>query len=143
MGTPTIGVMALMGMVPTDVGSTLTSWHSKAVAAPASMVQGMSTLWLDEFSISRAMCGTTSPMKPIGPQKAVTVAVRMPDTSSRLLRVLRRFTPRLSAYRLPSNNALSGLTSNIDQPMAANSTDENKGRIPVVTPEKLPSPHIT
>ena len=31
---------------------------------------------------SRAMCGTTSPMNPMGPQKAVATAVSVPEISN-------------------------------------------------------------
>ena len=142
IGTPTMGVMALMGIMP-DAGNTLTSWHINATTAPASMVHGSNMLWLDELSSSRAICGTTSPINPIGPQNAVTVAVSSPAISNKLLRVCRRLTPNDSAYRLPSSSASSGLQSSIDHPIASNVTMANNGRLLLVTPEKLPSPQIT
>lgn len=38
-----MGVMAFMGIIPTDVGNTLTNWHNSATTTPASIVQGIST----------------------------------------------------------------------------------------------------
>ena len=109
MGTPIIGVMALMGIMPCGL-HTLAKAHSRAMTAPARMVAGTRRAWLLVPSDMRAMCGTTSPMKPMGPQKAVTTAVKMPVMSNRMLRVLETLTPRLRAYRVPSNKAFNGLT---------------------------------
>lgn len=67
MGTPMMGVMALMGITPWSP-PTLKSVQNKAMSAPARIVTGMRRLWLLVASISLAMCGTTSPRKPIGPQ---------------------------------------------------------------------------
>ena len=42
-------------------------------AAPASIDPGMRMRWSALAKSMRARCGTASPMKPTGPQKAVTV----------------------------------------------------------------------
>ena len=73
------------------------SVQSSATVAPASMVAGRSRLWLLVLSTNRAMWGTTSPMKLMGPQNAVTPAVRMPVMMSRELRVRLVLTPKFSA----------------------------------------------
>ena len=41
IGTPMIGVMALIGMTPILEGSTLKSVHSSEINAPQSIVAGM------------------------------------------------------------------------------------------------------
>ena len=79
----------------------------------------------------------------MGPQNAVTTAVKIPERISSLLRVARMFTPRFSAYRVPSKRALSGFISMKDNATDAITNMENNGSRSIVTPEKLPSPHIT
>lgn len=63
-----IGVIALIGITPIDDGSTLINEQSKAITEPVSIVTGNNVLWLDVFNAMRAMCGTTSPKKLMGPQ---------------------------------------------------------------------------
>ena len=77
-GTPMTGVMAFMGSTPLLPGIVVSTLHARVRAAPQSMVAGMSMEWFDVLNIIRAMWGTTIPMNPIGPQKAVTNAVSMP-----------------------------------------------------------------
>ena len=55
IGTPIIGVMALMGITPIDVGVTLNNVHSRAITAPASIVIGSNVLWLDVLSVNLAI----------------------------------------------------------------------------------------
>jgi hypothetical protein len=54
-GTPIIGVMALIGIIPIETGATLTSEHSRAITAPANMVIGVRILWLEVPRDRRAM----------------------------------------------------------------------------------------
>ena len=44
IGTPITGVMALIGIMPIDTGSTLMNVQSKAIAEPVSIVTGNSEL---------------------------------------------------------------------------------------------------
>ena len=90
-----IGVIALIGI--TDEGNTLMRLHNNAITAPARAVAGSKTVWLDERNAKRAMCGTTSPWNPIGPQNAVTTAVSIPDSNNNLFRVALMLTPKFSA----------------------------------------------
>lgn len=143
MGTPITGVIAFIGIIPIEVGNTLISVHKRAITVPLNIVIGIRALWFDELSNSLAICGTTSPRKPIGPQKAVVTAVRMPVMSNSLLRVDLIFIPRFSAYRSPSRRALSGFTINADHASPIIMSVENIGIWLIVTPLKLPSPHIT
>lgn len=55
MGTPIMGVIALMGITPDEIGRTLMSEQSNAITAPHSAVAGSRTTWLEDFSASRAM----------------------------------------------------------------------------------------
>ena len=95
MGTPMIGVIALIGI--TDEGNTLMRLHNNAITAPARAVAGSKTVWLDDRNANRAMCGTTNPRNPIGPQNAVTTAVSIPDSNNNLFRVALMLTPKFSA----------------------------------------------
>ena len=71
------GVTAFSGMIPASPGRMQMKLQSRAMAPPVSMVTGSRELWLEVPSMRRAMCGTASPIKEIGPQKAVVVAVRL------------------------------------------------------------------
>lgn len=44
MGTPIMGVIALMGIMPEAEGTTLMSVHNNATTAPARAVAGKSTI---------------------------------------------------------------------------------------------------
>lgn len=55
MGTPMTGVIAFIGIIPIDDGSTLNSVHSRAVAPPNSIVAGRRVLWFELLSNSLAM----------------------------------------------------------------------------------------
>lgn len=143
IGTPIIGVIALIGITPHDAGSTLMRLHNNAITAPARAVAGSKTVWLDERNAKRAICGTTKPRNPIGPQNAVTTAVSIPDSNSNLLRVALMLTPKFSAYLAPNNKAFNGLTSINDRPSDTIINIENNGIRSRVTPVKLPIPHIT
>ena len=50
-----MGVIALMGITPDEIGRTLMSEQSNAITAPHSAVAGSRTTWLEDFSASRAM----------------------------------------------------------------------------------------
>lgn len=79
----------------------------------------------------------------MGPQNAVTIAVRSPDKINKQLRVMRIFIPKFSAYLAPNNNAFNGFMSNSENRIEISINMENIGKRVNVTPEKLPSPHIT
>ncbi len=55
MGTPIMGVIALMGITPEEIGLTLMREHSSAITAPHNAVAGNRTTWLDDFNARRAM----------------------------------------------------------------------------------------
>mgnify|MGYP006342029093 FL=1 len=77
------GVMALRGITPPDAGRLQIQLQSKDTAPPVSMLVGKSRDWLSVSKNIRAMWGTASPIKAMGPQNAVTTAVsRLVTTSS-------------------------------------------------------------
>ena len=63
-----------------------------SIAAPSSIEAGMSTRWSALAKSIRAKCGTASPTKPIGPQKAVTV----PDSNVVARKINVRVRPTFS-----------------------------------------------
>ena len=95
-GIAIIGVIALMGIVPAGE-SELIQQQRRAMTDPDRAVAGNNTEWFDVRYINRAMCGTISPINPIGPQKAVTTAVSRLEMVMSQFRVARMFTPRFSA----------------------------------------------
>ena len=66
---------------------------------------------MEEPSISREICGTANPIKEIGPQKAVVVAVNIPVHKRMAIRARLIRMPRLAAYISPSNKAFRGFIS--------------------------------
>ena len=75
--------------------------QTRARFAPISIVAGMSVLCQAVPSVSRAKCGTASPMKAIGPQKAVVVAVSRPVTSKSICLTLPILMPCFLATDMP------------------------------------------
>ena len=100
-GAPSMGVTAFNGSILLVPGITISILHNRAIQEPASIVTGTSILWLDEPSISLAICGTASPMKEIGPQKAVVVAVSNPVQNRMAIRVRLILIPtwKMEKYR--------------------------------------------
>jgi len=95
----------------------------------------------DEIAID-TICGTANPIKAIGPQKAVVIAVSIPVAINNRLRVSRTFTPRFSAYRFPNNKAFKGLINMTDKTKPAVIETTNTGNCPEDTPLKFPNPQI-
>ena len=82
--------------------------QNKATAEPIRIVVGMIIRWSSDLIIILAMCGTISPIKDMGPQNAVTIAVRSPVmTNKRFLITFTRFNEFMFKNRL--NPELSGL----------------------------------
>ncbi len=134
-----IGVMAFSGMTE-DSGNVQSKLQSRAIDEPQKSVTGISSLWLSVCRINRAMCGTASPMKDIGPQNAVMIAESKPVENSNKVRALLMLIPRFSAYWFPSSKALSGLMSMRAKPMPTSVIPEKKGICSQDTPLKFPSP---
>ena len=62
------GVIAFSGSMVPSAGIVVIRLHSKATAAPSMMTAGRSRRWLSVCVTRRAMWGTASPMKAMGPQ---------------------------------------------------------------------------
>lgn len=93
------GVTAFSGMIPASPGRMQMKLQSRAMAPPVSMVTGSRELWLEVPSMRRAMCGTASPIKEIGPQKAVVVAVSNPSGYAMRKGLRKRPAKRLTGKR--------------------------------------------
>ena len=91
-----MGVMTLMG-ISVLAGRVEIRLHRSVNAAPVRSVTGSSRRWSEVERMRRAMWGTARPMKAMGPQKAVEVAVRIPVVKSSRLRVRGILIPRFSA----------------------------------------------
>ena len=79
------------------------------IATPESMVAGRSMRWSAERNNIFAMCGTAMPMKPIGPQNAVTVPAKRVVEMSIRLRERAMLRPIEAAYRSPARSIFIGL----------------------------------
>lgn len=66
--------------------------------APVNIEPGIKTLWSAVWNKSREICGTTIPMKPIGPQNAVTPPARMLVLTKAMLLATLELTPSECAY---------------------------------------------
>ena len=95
------------------------------------------------LSSNLAICGTISPINPMGPQNAVATAVSSPVMNNRQLRVAFTFIPKFSAYLDPNNSAFRGFTIRAEAINPVIIRIENTGNWLLLTPLKLPSPHIT
>lgn len=142
-GAPKTGVTALMGMMPLSPGRILMIEHNSAMAEPHKAVAGSNTLWLDVPNRRRDICGTASPMNDIGPQNAVVTAVSMPVESKSMFRVCLMFTPRFSAYLVPSSSAFIGFISDVEIASPIMTIMANAGICDIDTPPKFPIPHVT
>lgn len=74
----------------------------RAKAAPVISPSGMITEWTDVPEIILAICGAMMPMKPIGPQNAVTVPVIMLHDAIAKKRTRPVGTPDNLAYSSPN-----------------------------------------
>ena len=75
-GAPMKAVTALIGRLPSKPGILATKLHNKLTTIPISITAGTKILWSLVLNINRVKCGIASPKKAIGPQYAVTIAVR-------------------------------------------------------------------
>ena len=90
-------VTELMGKLHSKEGSRAMRLQNRAKSMPRKAVAGMSSLWSLLRNRNRAICGTAKPKKAMGPQNAVMMAVRKPETKMMSILLLRMFTPRFSA----------------------------------------------
>ena len=62
------GVMALSGSSTPSDNTVVSRLHNRAMAAPQTIVTGISNLWFSVRISKRAICGTASPRNDTGPQ---------------------------------------------------------------------------
>lgn len=93
IGTPSSGVTAFKGSKLLLKGMIVTKLQKSAIAEPKRIVAGSNNCRLDFFKVIRATCGTINPIKLIGPQKAVIVAIKKP--------VIRRIRTRIFFMLIP------------------------------------------
>lgn len=105
MGIPSNAVMALIGRV----NILETRSQRSSTAAPERTVPGTSTRWSLLRNSILVTWGMASPMKPIGPQKAVTVPASSVVERNSSPRERRMFSPIVTAYSSPNSSKLSGL----------------------------------
>ena len=128
-------------MTPLSPGRKHSKLQSNATAAPVRIVAGKSQWWLSVHSNKRAICGTANPIKAPVPQKAVVIAVRIPVTTSRKLRVRCVLMPRFSAYCSPKSKAFKGFIIKREAVRPKMTTEAKRGMWAMETPPKFPNPH--
>ena len=75
-GAPMKAVTALIGKLPSKPGTLAIRLHNKLTTIPIIITAGTKILWSLLLKINRVKCGIANPKKAIGPQYAVTIAVR-------------------------------------------------------------------
>lgn len=136
-------VTALIGKLPSKLGTRAIKLHNKLMSIPVTITAGIKILWSLVLNMNLVRCGIASPKKAIGPQYAVTIAVKYPDMSIINMLFLLVFKPRFSAYNSPNS-----MTFNL---LGKNKLAESPNSIAIVknisllfpTAENVPIPHIT
>ena len=75
-GAPMKAVTALIGRLPSNPGILATRLHNRLITIPMSITPGTNTLWSLVLKMNLVRCGIANPRNAIGPQNAVTIAVR-------------------------------------------------------------------
>ena len=75
-GAPMKAVTALIGRLPSKPGILATKLHKRLITIPINIVAGTKTLWSLVLKMNLVRCGIAKPRNAIGPQNAVTIAVR-------------------------------------------------------------------
>lgn len=75
-GAPIKAVTAFIGRLPSNPGALAIKLQSKLIFIPISIVVGTRILWSLVLKINLVKCGIANPKNAIGPQYAVTIAVK-------------------------------------------------------------------
>ena len=110
---------------------------------PVSAVAGIRMRWSAARNSMRERCGTASPIKPTGPQKAVTVPARSVVERKTRRRVRCTSRPIVRAYCSPKSNRLSGLMTATAKAIPTTTATANKASCVVVTSPSEPIVQIT
>ena len=76
IGAPMKAVTAFIGRLPSKPGILATKLHNRLIFIPINMTAGTNIIWSLVLKINLVKCGIASPKNAIGPQYAVTIAVR-------------------------------------------------------------------
>ena len=136
-------VTALIGRFPSNPGILATKLHKRLIVMPMSITAGVNILWLLVLKMNLVRCGIANPRNAIGPQYAVTIAVKYPDMRMINRLFLFMLMPRFSAYKSPNSMMFRFLDMNklAKSPMAM--LVEKNISLLVPTAENDPIPHIT
>lgn len=131
-----------MGSTPNlSAGITHNKAQVRVTIAPINMHPGTSQKLLEVLKSILHICGTMSPMKPIGPQKAVGTATNTPVTINMIPRRRRRLYPTLSANLSPASNAFKGFINKNVGNTTAIAIPRKQRAVENLNPLKLPNPH--
>ena len=101
--------MVLIGnIIPLRATISHTTVHINIDTPPQSIVAGIRMRLSAVRKVMRARCGMARPIKPIGPQKAVTVPANSVVDRKMMMRERVRLRPIVSAYASPKSRMLSG-----------------------------------
>lgn len=136
-------VTALMGRLPSKPGTLAIKLHKRLETIPVSMTAGTKILWSLVLKMNLLRCGMAIPKNAIGPQYAVTIAVKYPEMRIIIKLFLLMLMPKFSAYKSPNIKMFRFLDKNklANRPMMI--ADEKNVSLLVPTAEKDPIPHIT
>lgn len=136
-------VTALIGKLPSKPGTLATKLHNRLTAIPMIITDGTNILWSLLLKMNLARCGIANPKKAIGPQYAVTMAVKYPEIRIIIRLFLLMFMPKFSAYKSPNNKMFRLLDKN----RLANNPNiiamEKNANLLEPTAENEPIPQIT
>ena len=136
-------VTALIGRLPSKPGILAIRLQNILTIMPINIVAGIRILWSLLLKINLVRCGIANPKKAIGPQYAVTMAVKYPETRIIIMLFLLTFNPKFSAYKSPKSKIFRFLHKNklTKSPMMIH-TEKNK-IFDGPTAENVPIPQMT
>ena len=111
-GAPMKAVTALIGRLPSKPGIRATKLHNRLISIPTIIVAGSSILWSLVLNINLVKCGIANPKKAIGPQYAVTIAVKYPEIIIITKLFFLTLRPKFSAYKSPNKRIFNILDKN-------------------------------
>lgn len=111
-GAPMKAVTALIGRLPSKPGTLATKLHNRLTTIPIIITEGSKILWSLVLNMNLVRCGIANPKKAIGPQYAVTIAVKYPEIIIIMKLLLLMLSPKFSAYKSPNKRIFNILGRN-------------------------------
>lgn len=136
-------VTALIGKLPSKPGTLAIRLHNKLMTMPIIITAGIRILWSLVLKINLVRCGIANPKKAIGPQYAVTIAVKYPEMKIIIRLFLLVLMPKFSAYKSPNNKMFRFLDKNKLANKPTIIAAEKNVNLLVPTAENVPIPQIT